>query len=65
MDSHRIISADSHVFEPPDLWTSRIEPKFKERAPRVDHQDGEDWWFCDGLKIDSLVKTRFEEVPAI
>src|SRR5262245_3663107 len=30
-----IISSDSHVFEPPDLWTTRIDAAFRERAPRM------------------------------
>jgi len=30
-----IISVDDHVTEPPDLWTSRLSGKFKDRAPRV------------------------------
>jgi uncharacterized protein len=30
-----MISADSHFTEPPDLWTSRIDKKFADRAPRV------------------------------
>ena len=29
------ISADGHVNEPPDLWTSRLPAKFKERGPHV------------------------------
>jgi predicted TIM-barrel fold metal-dependent hydrolase len=29
------ISADGHVNEPPDLWTSRLPGKFKDRGPRV------------------------------
>ena len=29
-----ILSSDSHVFEPPDLWTTRIDRAFRERAPR-------------------------------
>jgi predicted TIM-barrel fold metal-dependent hydrolase len=33
--SHRLISADSHVIEPADLWTSRIDQPFRDRAPRV------------------------------
>jgi hypothetical protein len=28
-----IISADSHMTEPPDLWIARIERQLKERAP--------------------------------
>ena len=26
MAGYRLISSDSHVAEPPDLWTNRIEP---------------------------------------
>jgi predicted TIM-barrel fold metal-dependent hydrolase len=29
------ISADGHINEPPDLWTSRLPAKFKERGPHV------------------------------
>ena len=71
MDSYRIISADGHVFEPPDLWTSRVEPKFRERAPLVVRQDGEDWWFCDGRKILSTaaggtqIGMRFDEPTSL
>lgn len=35
MGSLRIISADSHVVEPPDLWEKRLGPKFGDRTPRV------------------------------
>src|SRR5262245_57708062 len=28
-----IISADSHMAEPPDLWTKNVPAKFKDRAP--------------------------------
>jgi hypothetical protein len=31
MLSYRIISSDNHVIEPPDLWTSRVEPKYRDR----------------------------------
>ena len=29
-----ILSSDSHVFEPPDLWSTRIDAAFRDRAPR-------------------------------
>ncbi len=32
MASYKLISADSHIVEPPDLYTSRIEPRFRDRA---------------------------------
>src|SRR4029077_20953465 len=28
-----IISADSHITEPPDTYTARIDPRFRDRAP--------------------------------
>ena len=51
MSNYRIISSDNHVFEPPDLWQSRIESKFKDRAPRIHREDDGDWWYCDGKKV--------------
>ena len=52
MSNYRIISSDDHVFEPPDLWTDRIEAEFRDRAPRVVRQeDGGDWWVCDGITV--------------
>jgi predicted TIM-barrel fold metal-dependent hydrolase len=35
MPEYRLISADSHVSEPPDLWTARVDKKYRERAPRL------------------------------
>ena len=51
MSKTRIISGDSHVFEPPDLWQTRMQKQYRERAPHVErHQDG-DWWYCDGFRV--------------
>jgi hypothetical protein len=35
METERILSADSHVIEPADVWTARIEKRFLDRTPRV------------------------------
>jgi predicted TIM-barrel fold metal-dependent hydrolase len=35
MGEVKLISADSHVNEPGDLWVQRIDKAFRERAPRV------------------------------
>jgi hypothetical protein len=48
MIAEKLISSDSHAVEPPDLWESRIEPKFRERAPRVVQEDDGDWWIVGG-----------------
>ena len=37
-----ILSSDSHVFEPPDLWMKRIDAAFRDRAPRMQRIDGAD-----------------------
>jgi uncharacterized protein len=31
----RVISADSHVMEPADFWETRLDKRFRDRAPRV------------------------------
>ena len=43
-----LMSADNHIVEPPDLWTSRIEKKFRDRAPHVVQGDDHDWWYVEG-----------------
>ena len=50
-----LLSADNHIVEPPDLWTSRIEPKFRDRAPRLVREETADWYRVEGdLSIGSL-----------
>ena len=50
MPGYRIISSDSHIVEPAEVWTSRIESKFKDRAPHVVREEDGDWWYTDGIK---------------
>ena len=55
MGEYRIISSDNHVVEPPDLWTTRIEPKFRDRGPRVERdEEGHAFWYVDGVKSQSF-----------
>ena len=35
MPDYKLISADSHVSEPPDLWATRVDKKYRERAPQL------------------------------
>jgi predicted TIM-barrel fold metal-dependent hydrolase len=51
MSNYRVISQDNHVFEPEDLWTSRIESKFEGREPHIERLEEGDWWYCDGRKL--------------
>ena len=45
--SERIISADSHVNPPKDLWVRNVPAKFKDRAPRVESTPQGDFWIVD------------------
>ena len=54
MADYRVISSDSHVIEPADLWATRIEHKFRDRAPEIVTLEEGDWWFCDGRKVIGL-----------
>jgi uncharacterized protein len=38
MSTYRLISSDSHIIEPPDLWEQRIDRPFRDRAPRLVHE---------------------------
>ena len=45
-----IISADSHITEPPDCYVSRIDQRFRDRAPHVVHDPKRgDLFVIDGL----------------
>ena len=46
---YRLISADSHVNEPPDLWTERVPAALRERAPRIERFDEGDAWVIEGV----------------
>jgi len=45
---YRVIDADSHLSSPPDVYTSRVPAKYKDRAPRLVRMDGHDAWVVDG-----------------
>lgn len=45
----RLIDADAHVLEPPDLWQRYVDPAYRERAIRVVRgDDGRDQLLIDG-----------------
>src|SRR5262245_9417415 len=71
MADELIISSDSHVFEPPDLWIRRIDKAFRQRAPRlqrvgdVDHVVVEDGQTIAGIGLISNAGARFEAPETI
>jgi predicted TIM-barrel fold metal-dependent hydrolase len=48
---YRLVSADSHVLEPPHIWTTYMPRKFHDKAPRVvpDGEGGEAWQFAPDI----------------
>jgi predicted TIM-barrel fold metal-dependent hydrolase len=49
---YKVISADNHILEPRDLFTTRLPEKFRDRAPRVMRgADGGDGWSFDGKTV--------------
>ena len=49
-----LLSSDSHVIEPADLWTGS-GGALGERMPRVERLDDGDWWIVDGYKTMSFL----------
>jgi predicted TIM-barrel fold metal-dependent hydrolase len=49
-NQYRVISADTHVLEPADLWTSRVDPKYRDRVPRIEWLDKGGAWIIEGAK---------------
>ncbi len=45
---YTLISADSHINEPPDLFTSRVRARFRDRAPRIERFEQGDAWVMEG-----------------
>ena len=66
-----ILSSDSHVFEPPDLWTTRIDTAFRDRAPRMQRIDGADQLVIEadqviaGIGLVSNAGARFDAPETI
>jgi predicted TIM-barrel fold metal-dependent hydrolase len=65
-----LISSDSHIVEPPDLWAERLDRRYRDRAPRVVEEADADWWFVDGVRTNSFqggaqAGVRFESQDAL
>ena len=46
---YRLIDADTHVNEPPDLWTSRVAAKYRDRVPHMERFEKGDAWLGEGV----------------
>lgn len=48
-----IIDVDTHVVEPPDLWTSRMPKSYGDRVPHIRWDDStqEEAWYSEGKRL--------------
>ncbi len=64
IDDTRFISADGHVMEPPDLWVTRMDKRFRGRAPRIQAREDADYLLIDGVApaaVTDLIGTMANE----
>lgn len=50
-DRMKPIDVDTHVTEPPDVWTARVSKKWGDRVPHVKRIDGRDLWLVGDQMI--------------
>jgi len=47
-DRHRVIDVDTHITEPPDVWTSRVASKWGNDIPHIERLGNKDVWIVAG-----------------
>ena len=75
MGDLKVISADTHVVEPPDIYVDRFESRLRDRAPRIRRQKTPkgrefDSWFVDDQQVATIgafiqAGRRFEDPSQI
>lgn len=58
-DTVKVIDTDTHLLEPPDLWTSRVAARWRERVPQVrwEERNGKETWFLGDERMRSVAST--------
>lgn len=51
---YKIFSVDDHIVEPPDVWTSRVSAKHRDRAPHVVEEDGREYWEYEDSRVTTM-----------
>jgi predicted TIM-barrel fold metal-dependent hydrolase len=65
-DKYLMVSCDTHANEPLDVFTSRVDPKYHDRLPRVKvDEDGTQWLLSDGWEPQpvKVAPTRTDLMP--
>lgn len=59
LQQYFVVSADSHVNEPFDLWSKNIEERFRDRVPKIEVDDKGRKWF----KVEGFRPSMIREAP--
>src|SRR5208282_1412079 len=56
MREYNLVSADSHIIEPPDLWERWLPKKYQDKAPKLvkDDEGGDAWQYRPGGAVEPL-----------
>ena len=56
-----MVTVDSHVSEPADLWVTRIDKKYRHRLPRIEvDEHGEKWQVAEGYRPNKIRDLKLE-----
>ena len=50
-DRLRVIDVDTHLTEPPDVWTARMPTSLHDDVPHIERIDGRDVWMAGGTRL--------------
>ncbi|MFL6238219.1 MAG: amidohydrolase family protein [Actinomycetes bacterium] len=65
MTTYRIVSADTHILEPPDIWQTWLPAKYQDKAPQLvsDADGGSAWLFAGATEPDPIGLTATPGMP--
>ena len=65
MSKYRIVSADAHILEPPDIWKNWLPEKHRDKAPKLvkDADGGDAWEFAGSAQPDPIGLTATPGMP--
>src|SRR4051812_20735445 len=65
MTSYRIVSADTHILEPPDIWQQWLPAKYQDKAPQLvaDADGGSAWLFAGATEPAPVGLTAAPGMP--
>ena len=50
-DRYAVIDVDTHLTEPPDVWTSRLPSALHDAVPHIERIDEQDVWMAGGERL--------------